>query len=105
MILDLDARGFSNEDFRDSVGYALMRRAGNESGLPDEICKLLERWLASSCPPADNQLEKENENDTDKPRAFSGSTVAGMRCRTAHTCSCALTYGLLRREPALLTGG
>ncbi len=69
LILDLDARGFSKEDFRDSVGYALMRRAGNESGLPDEICKLLERWLASSCPPADDQLYKENENDTDKPQS------------------------------------
>jgi len=45
LIVALDGRGFSSEEFRANSARALERRAPNESGLPPEAIALLESWL------------------------------------------------------------
>lgn len=46
LVRELAAQGAQSEDFRSDAAYLLYRRCRENTGLPDDICDIVERWLA-----------------------------------------------------------
>jgi hypothetical protein len=99
-ILDLDKRGFSSEEFRVDAARGLERRLKDGVGLPDEVCQLLERWLAGEWQVREGGSESPDEKDEQKPQSVLWQrdgflTLPFGRYFLLH----ALTYGYLLRRP------
>jgi hypothetical protein len=46
LVRELDVQGAKSEEFRSAAAYLLYRRCREKTGLPDDICAIVERWLA-----------------------------------------------------------
>lgn len=58
--LDLHARGFQAEEFKDSAARAIEKIASRKADISDEVTGILVEWL--SCPPAPEEKGIENED-------------------------------------------
>jgi hypothetical protein len=57
LLVDLDRRGFTGEDYRSYAAMALWERCRDGTGLPDNMCELLEKWRTMEW-----TLREENES-------------------------------------------
>jgi nucleoside phosphorylase len=97
---ELDARGFRSESFRVDAATAFDARLKEKVGLPDSVCRLLERWLAEPWQVSEGAPRVEGEKDQDRPASIlwrPGGMVA-LPYGTYHLLH-ALTYGYLMRSP------
>lgn len=76
LILQLDSKGFQSLEFHTDVARALNAKVEEGVGLPDSMCNLLERWLASSVEETE-QDQEESESREDKETV--GSILWGDR--------------------------
>jgi hypothetical protein len=94
---ELDARGFTSDDFRHSAAIALQEVARQRGGLSEESCSLLRSWLRS----ADSDLD-ESEVSSDA-HAQRHSLLWGQMSVDApagnYQYLVGLTYGYLFRKP------
>ncbi len=99
VILELDRRGFSGEEFREAAAWVLAKTIKDGKGLPEEMSRLLERWRSADWPRPDFPTVL-HQSDRKSPSSI---LWAPDRLRTLpHGCYPvlrALTYGYLCRTP------
>ena len=72
LVEELNQRGFSSEDFRDSAARALGKIAERNQGLPPSVLILLESWLATHAKPEleQHQSKEERHSELKSPILF-----------------------------------
>jgi hypothetical protein len=100
LVLDLDRRGFRSEDFRVHAARALGNSAKDETGLPDAVCALLERWLAEPWKVTEAARGEAREQKEERPHGIlwqrGGALILPFG---TYYLLHALTYGYLLRKP------
>lgn len=100
LVVYLDRHGFCSEDFRHYAARALERAAGKGSGLPPQVCTMLEAWMVDWTPP-----EHSGRDDDGSAERRRGSVLwsRGSRMRVLphgnHPMLEALVAGFLHRAP------
>jgi ATPase family associated with various cellular activities (AAA)/Restriction endonuclease len=101
LVSELDARGFRSEEVRASAARALGRRAAEGTGLPDSVCRLLERWLGEPWEHREPTVRESSEDQAER-RARSvlwqGGGAMALPFGTYDLLR-TLTYGYLLRKP------
>lgn len=99
LIHELVGLGFNSQDFQDSVASSCTRRAGQADGLPADICNLLKSWLRLWVFRTDESGDI-GESDEERTRSvvFDGGGTYTLP-RGTYWILCALSYGLIRRDP------
>jgi hypothetical protein len=101
LVLELDQRGFRNEEFRVHAARALGNCAREGAGLPEAICTLLERWLGEPWTRKDAEVTRgERDQTEDAPRSvlWQRDGLVMLPFGTYHLLH-ALTRGYLLRNP------
>ena len=62
--LDLYARGFRAEEFRDSAAHAIEKIAGRKTEIIDDVIDILVKWLSLTPAPAQEEFEDKNIEHT-----------------------------------------
>lgn len=100
LILELDSVGFSSKEFRVEASQAFSKRTKRPTGLPDDVCLVLERWLSEQWDTTEGDWsEREDKDDEPRPILWGHRTGSPLPYGTYFTLH-ALTYGYLLREPA-----
>ncbi|MBA4017588.1 MAG: hypothetical protein C0483_10485 [Pirellula sp.] len=99
LILELDERGFGSDLYRDDVAQALHIRAEKDNGLPDDICALLNKWLAEASFHADDSESYGTKQESERPRSLLWDGGGGYTLpHGTYWMLRALTYGFLRHD-------
>ncbi|MDB5308651.1 MAG: hypothetical protein JWO38_2853 [Gemmataceae bacterium] len=100
LVRQLDARGFTGQEFRETVAFSL-DDLGRADGLPDAACELLHRWRLAAWPDNDRDEDERGERDDSRRPASIlwqyGGTVTLPHGR--FPVLSALTRGYLCRRP------
>ena len=104
LITDLDRQGFNSEEYRTCAAIALRERLRVGTGLPDQICDLLEKWRTSPWTLRDEvqRVKQGDETRDENPSSIlweHGGIVAVSQ--GSYNVLHALTYAYLLRRPPL----
>jgi hypothetical protein len=64
VFLDLHARGFQAEEFKDSASRAIEKIANRKADINDEVVKILIEWLSLTLAPEEKEIETEDIQST-----------------------------------------
>lgn len=67
-LLDLHARGFQAEEFRDSAARAIEKIASRKADISDEVISILVEWLSLTPAPAEEEIEDEDVELTSRSK-------------------------------------
>ena len=67
-LLDLHARGFQAEEFRDSAARAIEKIANRKADISDEVIDILADWLSLTPAPAEEGVEDKDMDLTSRPK-------------------------------------
>jgi nucleoside phosphorylase len=100
LVEQLDSRGFTGQEFRETVAFALSDLA-QSTGLPDNACALLHRWRLAEWPDNDcAESDREERGEPNRPASilwqYGGSY---MLPHGRFPVLSALTRGYLCRQP------
>ncbi|MFZ2196659.1 MAG: ATP-binding protein [Thermodesulfovibrionales bacterium] len=103
LVLALDTKGFSGEEFRHGAADALLKRAKQPRGLPDPIIDLIERWLNEYKIETSTEGAEESKGDKTENNERSESVLWGYGGSYAlpggsYPFLNALFFGLLARD-------
>lgn len=101
LIIDLDNRGFSTEEFRTNVARSVSSRLKDGLGLPDAICNLLVNWLSTlQITDSYHSVEQNNSRSEEIPLSVLWQSDGFVMIPNgAFHFIHALTYGYLLRTP------
>jgi hypothetical protein len=102
LILELDQRGFQSAEFRIQAARALEHRLrkGQDHGLPEEICRVMEGWLLSPWGQTQSDpVTPKGDDGSHDSILFGRQAAIGLPSGPYHVLH-TLTYGLLMRRPA-----
>ncbi|WP_299394347.1 hypothetical protein [Pelagibius sp.] len=105
-LLDLHARGFQAEEFKDSAARAIEKIANRDGGVSEEVIGILEGWLGHTSTPSedaagDEDIEldfRSNESGSQKESVLWGYGSTSVLPHGNFTILSALASVLLRRK-------
>jgi len=99
VIQRLSSRGFSGSEFRTCAGWVLPKLADRLNGLPDDICLLLESWLAAAGPSQEEGRDEEAESSSGPQSLLWGHGGVGILPHGNYPILNALQWGYRCRTP------
>ncbi|MEI6536532.1 MAG: hypothetical protein WCN98_14390, partial [Verrucomicrobiaceae bacterium] len=99
LVVDLDSRGFTGEDYRTNAAEAMSCRTRENVGLPDTMTRLLERWLESEWAEHPASLPDAPEIPPPTPVSVLWNSSGYGIPHGIYNVMKALSYGYLMRNP------